>query len=69
MTLGSFMSDVQTRSGLFLLRDNVMAALEVNPWADRELIQQGLEEESKIFIPIYAIRYDWHTKGKKVFLL
>ena len=59
------MSNIQTRSGLVVLRDNFMAALEVSPWANKDLVQHHLEEESELMIPIYAIRYDWHTKGLK----
>ena len=59
-----FMTHLQTRPGLQIIRDNFMAACEVSPWADKELISESLSVDSVILIPIFAIRYHWLTAGK-----
>ena len=58
------MSHVQTKPGLGILRDNLMAALEVSPWTEREFVRFNLEDCSEVIIPIFAIRYDWLTPCK-----
>ena len=64
MAHNTFMSHIQTRPGLGILRDNFMAALEVSPWSNKTLVLESLEDESEPLIPIYSIRYDWITQGK-----
>ena len=59
-----FMSHLQTRPGLQIIRDNFMAACEVSPWADKDLVRHTLLEESSVIIPIFAIRYHWLTSGR-----
>ena len=63
------MTHLQTKPGLELIRDNFMAACEVSPWADKNLVANYLSEDSSILIPVYAIRYDWLTAGKKIFTI
>ena len=58
------MSHVQTRSGLGIMRDNLLAAMEVSPWSEKEFIRHNLEDFSEVIIPIFAIRYDWITPSK-----
>ena len=58
-----FMNHIQTRPGLQIIRDNFMAACEISPWADKELISNCLLEESSVLIPVFAIRYNWLTAG------
>ena len=58
----SFVHAIQTRSGLDILKHNLLAAIEVHPWADKTLLEQNLRDHSTIFVPLYAIRYDW-VKG------
>ena len=59
-----FMSHLQPRPGLQIIRDNFMAACEVSPWADKDLISESLSQDSTVLIPVYAIRYHWLTAGK-----
>ena len=63
MSHGSFMSHLQTRSGLEIIRDNYMAACEVAPWANKELVESTLLEESDVLMPVFSIRYNWITAG------
>ena len=63
----TWMSHVQTRPGLGIMRDNLLAAIEVNPWSSKSLIQSHLEESSELMIPIYAIRYSRISKSKLIF--
>ena len=57
------MNNIQTRSGLSILRDNTLAAIEVAPWASKSYLMNALCDESKASIPLYAIRYNWITSG------
>ena len=57
------MDHLQTRPGLKIIGDNLLASCEVSPWADKNLITSALTEESGIRIPIFAIRYNWLTAG------
>ena len=59
-----FVNTIQTRSGLSILRDNNLAAIEVSPWASKSQLMNALYEESKAIIPLYAIRYNWITSGE-----
>ena len=63
-----FMNHLQTRPGLQIIRDNFMAACEVAPWANKELVSTVMTEESSVLIPIFAIRYNWLTAGKRTTL-
>ena len=64
MAWNTFMSHVQTRSGLGIMRDNLLAAMEVSPWSEKEFIRYNLEDFSEVIVPIFAIRYDWITPSK-----
>ena len=59
------MTAIQTRTGLDILRNNFLAAVEIHPWADKTILEQSLRDSSLILVPLYAIRYDW-VGGKRV---
>ena len=63
MDIDMFMNHLQTRPGLQIIRDNFMAACEVSPWANKDLVSSVMTEESGILIPVFAIRYNWLTAG------
>ena len=61
-----FVSQIQTRSGLSILRDNTLAAIEVAPWASKSFLMDSLYDNSQPVIPLFGIRYNWLTQGKLV---
>ena len=58
-----FISQIVTRSGLNILKENALATIEVAPWASKTFVYDSLYDDSQVVIPLYGIRYDWITSG------
>ena len=58
------LSAVQTRSGLYAIKETWLDRLESNLWADFSFIQSSLWETDSIIFPLFALKYEWDGQGE-----
>ena len=59
-----FQNLTTTRRGLSLIKLRWMDVVDFSNYAEVDLINSNLENESTIMVPLFAIKYNWTGSGK-----